>query len=291
MTKLLLIDGNSIICRYFYGLPEKKTPDGLNVNGVFGFARFLSKLLVTEVEKHHLSIVVAFDKASDNFRKEISNTYKKNRNPFPENFFHQMRLCEEICLHFNIPTDYHSNYEADDLIASYCEFYKTKYKSIIVYSNDKDLLQLVNENTYVYNVAKKTLFDMEEVEKIIGITPQQIPEFLAIAGDASDNISGIPGIGPKTAIKLLKQEGSLEAIINSLHNLKKDFTPARDFLKLTELYKNSPIKNMELTYYQLPDDQILHALERFGFLELKHIFRKYLYNEEDQEEDLLFSMS
>ena len=163
--KIFIIDGNSIICRYFYGIPEKKSPDGININGVFGFARFLTSLIREKTfnEILPIKIIVCFDKATNNFRKKIASNYKQNRPPFPQNFFHQMNLCEEMCNTFNIPVDFHENYEADDLVASYCHKFNSPNTHIIVLSNDKDLLQLVSneKNIMVYNVAKKLYFNDE----------------------------------------------------------------------------------------------------------------------------------
>lgn len=267
MQNLLLIDGNSIICRYFFGLPEKKSPDGLNVNGVFGFSKFLFNLIK---EKKNFHIIVCFDKATNNFRKEIYKTYKQNRPPFNENFFQQMRLCEELCNSFNIYTDDNLRYEADDLIATYCKVYKN-YFNIIVYSNDKDLLQLVNEKITIYNVSKKKYFFPETVYEELKIRPNQIAEFLAISGDMSDNISGIFSIGPKTTIKLLNKYDNLENIILANENSKIDFKPAREFLKITKLIENVPIKHENLinnNCYFLPKEKINNYLNRYGFYEL-----------------------
>jgi DNA polymerase-1 len=275
--KLLLLDGNSIICRYFYGIPEKKSPDGLNVNGVFGFTRFLCQYIVNEVinSSYDISIIICFDRAINNFRKEILGTYKQNRPPFPENFFYQMRLCEEICQNFNIHTDSHDRYEADDLIASYCRnFADSDNVEILIMSNDKDLLQLVseNKNIFLFNVAKKKYFNENEVLQTMFLLPKQIPEFLAIAGDASDNISGIFNVGPKTTIKLLHKYGNLEAIINSEEGHKKDFTSARKFLELTKLFENAPIKNCFFQSYDFSDTKIIDCLTRYGFFELLRYF-------------------
>lgn len=267
-TKLILVDGNSVICRYFYGLPEKKSPDGLNINGVYGFIRFLIGFLQKEMYCSSVSIVVLFDKASKNFRKRICSNYKKNRSPFPENFFHQMKICEEFCKTSSIPIDFHEEYEADDLIASYCDFYKNQFEKIIIISNDKDLLQLVDEKTEIYNAAKKQFYTTEEVKRLMQITPTQIPEFLAIAGDSSDNISGISGVGPKTAMKLLQEYGTLHNIINSELGKKKDFTPAVEYLKLTLLCKTSPLRNQILSQYLFSREDIKLYLERYGLLEM-----------------------
>jgi DNA polymerase I len=263
---LFLIDGNSIICRYFYGLPERKSPDGLNINGVFGFSRFLYNFLHQEITKNRpdFSVIICFDKAKNNFRKTILSTYKGNRKPFPENFFQQMRLCEEVCEYFNILIDYNDVYEADDLIATYCKKFKHVVQNIYVLSNDKDLLQLVTSGITVLNVAKKKYFNTNTVKNTMQIFPSQIPDFLAIAGDASDNISGIFSIGPKTTIKLLNEFGSLAEIIKQ----KANFLPALEFLKLTKLIDNTPVKNTTLPIYSFPVEKVISCFKRYGFSEL-----------------------
>lgn len=276
--KLFILDGNSIISRYYYGMPEKKSPDGLNVNGVFGFTRFLCNFLKKEVlndKDCSNSIIVCFDRTRSNFRKEICPNYKKNRSPLPENFFYQMNLCEEVCGYFNIPTDHNNRYEADDLIASYCKNFESLPNiSIKVLSNDKDLLQLVSNIVHVFNVVKKKNFDEIAVLETMQIYPHQVAEFLAICGDASDNISGILNVGPKTTIKLLNKYGTLEDIINSEEGKKRDFTPARVFLQLTKLAQNAPLKNLSLSTYILPTDSIISYLHRYGFLELLNFFEE-----------------
>jgi DNA polymerase-1 len=270
--KIFIIDGNSIICRYFYGIPERKSPDGININGVFGFAKFLMSFFREKLflEVLPIKIIVCFDKARNNFRKEIASNYKQNRSPFPENFFHQMNLCEEMCNYFNIPVDFHDRYEADDLIASYCHRFKKPNTHIVVLSNDKDLLQLVSNknNIIVYNVAKKLYFNEEEVKNTLSVLPHQIPEFLAISGDASDNISGIFKVGPKTAAKLLEKYENLENIIKSQEGIKTDFSMARFFLQLTLLYKEAPLQHSIVKFYHLPYNQIIEYFNRYNFQDL-----------------------
>lgn len=270
--KIFIIDGNSIICRYFFGIPEKKSPDGININGVFGFARFLISLIHEKVFQEILpiKIIVCFDKARNNFRKEIASNYKQNRPIFSPNFFHQMSLCEEMCNSFNIPVDFHDIYEADDLVASYCHKLKSPHRHIIVLSNDKDLLQLVSneKNIMVYNVAKKLYFNEEEVIKAMEVRPCQIPEFLAISGDASDNISGVYKVGPKTTAKLLAKYENLENIINSQEGIKTDFSVARFFLQLTTLHKQAPLKHSIINYYYPPFGEIINYFNRYGFQDL-----------------------
>lgn len=277
-SQIFIIDGNSIICRFFYGMPERKSPDGINVNGLFGFIRFLLIFINENILSSNkpANIIICFDKARNNFRKNILTTYKQNRKTFCENFFHQMRLCEEMCEHFNILVDYHDEYEADDLIATYCEkFSADNKKEITIISNDKDLLQLVSDdkNIKLYNVAKKKYFNEEEVKTLMKIFPYQIPDFLAISGDPSDNISGIFKMGPKGAIKLLTKYKNLENIITFHKDPKFDFTIGRFFLQLTTLHKKVPLRNSQMDFYHLPYNKIINYLERYNFQDLK----KYLY--------------
>jgi DNA polymerase-1 len=277
-SQIFIIDGNSIICRFFYGMPERKSPDGINVNGLFGFIRFLLNFInenILSTEKP-AKIIVCFDKARNNFRKNILPSYKQNRKTPCENFFHQIKLCEEMCEHFNIPVDYHNEYEADDLIATYCEkFSSDDSREIIVISNDKDLLQLVSDdkNIKLYNTAKKQYFNEYHVKNLMNVLPSQIPDLLAITGDASDNISGIFKIGPKTAVKLLEKYKNLENIIIFHKDPKFDFTTGRLFLKLTTLSKDAPLKHTNIDYYNLPYNKVIDYLERYNFKDLE----RYLY--------------
>ncbi|OED45641.1 hypothetical protein AB836_00520 [Rickettsiales bacterium (ex Bugula neritina AB1)] len=273
IQELLLIDGNSIICRYFYGVPSRLTSDSLEVNALYCFTRFLINLIKRNINKY-FSIIVLFDRTSNNFRKEILKSYKQNRPRPSENFFQQINLCEEVCDLLNVAVDYHKVYEADDLIASYKKLFHKHYKNskVTIISTDKDLMQLVEDNVFFLNIFSKKFFNKTDVFEKMGVYPKQIADFLAICGDSSDNIPGIYKIGEKTAAKLLSKYEKLENIINSEEGKKKDFTPAILFKKLTTL-KDDIQLNIEKFYKPNPKkEKFKNFLEQYNFIDLLDIF-------------------
>lgn len=204
--KLLLIDGHNLLFKMYYGIPNSIKRNGIEIKGVIGFISVILKLY-HQLEVY--SIIVVFDsESSTEEKKKIDPSYKGNRVDYSQienNPFTQLKMIQECLNYLKIPNFESSHQEADDYIASLCKKFQDQY-SIIIVSTDKDFLQLVNKTVFVYSYRGKhsILYDEQEVYSKYQVTPKQIPLYLSLIGDQCDNINGIKGVGPKTAIKKIK---------------------------------------------------------------------------------------
>lgn len=216
-NQLLIIDGSSYIFRAFYGVrADLKNQHGLPTNAVFGFKNMMSQLLQEEDPSH---CIMVFDKPGPTFRHEIFKEYKANRDAAPDDLKAQFEPIYQFSNILNIPIVWIDGFEADDVIGSLVRTFSSQIKVTII-SGDKDLTQLVTADVKMHDTMKNEIYTPERVKEKFGVLPALIPEYLAIVGDASDNIPGAAGIGPKTAVKLISQFGSLEGIYNNLDKLK-----------------------------------------------------------------------
>lgn len=218
--KLLLIDGYGFIFRAFYALPSLTTPKGIPIGAIQGFTTMLMHILK---KQQYTAIAVVLDKGSsrDTIRHQLHVDYKANRITPPCELISQFLVMREMLEAFGIPYLEQQGVEADDIIAAYTEQgIKQGYK-VTVASGDKDLLQLVREDlVHIYDPIKKKTLDCRGVFEKMGVHPQQIVDYLALTGDTSDNIPGVPGIGPKTASALLQRYQNLNQIYNNLINIQ-----------------------------------------------------------------------
>ena len=211
-NRLILIDGSAYIFRAYYGLPPMNRPDGIPINAVFGFTNMLVKLIEDYRED---KMIVVFDAARENFRNAIFKDYKANRGETPEELIPQFEIIRECVDAFNIPQIEIEGFEADDIIASYCQLAeKQKIKSIIV-SSDKDLMQLVNKNVTMLDPMKNKSIGIDQVIEKFGLPPEKVIQIQALTGDKVDNIPGAPGIGPKTALQLIEEFGNVQSLIKN----------------------------------------------------------------------------
>ena len=211
-NRLILIDGSAYIFRAYYGLPPMNRPDGIPINAVFGFTNMLVKLIEDYRED---KMIVVFDAARENFRNAIFKDYKSNRGETPEELIPQFEIIRECVDAFNIPQIEIEGFEADDIIASYCQLAeKQKIKSIIV-SSDKDLMQLVNKNVTMLDPMKNKSIGIDQVIEKFGLPPEKVIQIQALTGDKVDNIPGAPGIGPKTALQLIEEFGNVQSLIKN----------------------------------------------------------------------------
>lgn len=210
---LHLIDASLYVFRAWHSLPAEEfhDPDGWPTNAVQGFARFLLELLESERPSH---IAVAFDESlGSNFRHALYPAYKANRDPAPPELKRQFAWCKALCTALGLATLAHANYEADDLIGSAIWTSRNRgFRSVIV-SADKDLSQLLREGDEQVDFGKGLRWGHGGVKSRHGVHAEQIPDYLALAGDAVDNIPGITGIGPKSAAVLLAHFESLDALL------------------------------------------------------------------------------
>ncbi|MGI1691508.1 DNA polymerase I [Thermoanaerobacter uzonensis] len=221
MSKFLVIDGSSLMYRAYYALPMLTTSEGLHTNALYGFTMMLIKLIEEEKPDY---IAIAFDKKAPTFRHKEYQDYKATRQAMPEELAEQVGLLKEIIDGFNIKTLELEGYEADDIIGTISKLAEEKGMEVLVVTGDRDALQLVSDKVKV-KISKKGITQMEEFDKKAvleryEITPQQFIDLKGLMGDKSDNIPGIPNIGEKTAIKLLKEFGSVENLLQNLSQLK-----------------------------------------------------------------------
>src|SRR5690625_3572921 len=218
--KLVLIDGNSILFRAFYALPLLHNDKGVYTNAVYGFTTMLLRILEEEQPTHML---VAFDAGKTTFRHDTYKEYKGGRQKTPPELSEQFPLAREILSAFHIPHYELDMYEADDIIGTLAKQADEQDFEVSVISGDQDLLQLVSKQVTV-NITKKGVSEMENytpeilMEKM-ELTPKQIIELKALMGDSSDNIPGVPGVGIKTATKLLKQYETVAKLYENLDEI------------------------------------------------------------------------
>ncbi len=215
--RLFLIDGNALLYRSYYAIQRLSTSRGFPTNAIYGFLSTLRKLLGQE-KPSYLGIV--FDTGKPTLRHQAFKAYKAHRKPMPEDLISQVPVLKKVIRAMNIPLFEQENYEADDVLGSLArKAGKLRVPSVIV-STDKDLLQLVDAQTMVYNPAKEIYLDEAKVKEVFGVAPSQVIDVLSLWGDPSDNVPGVPGIGEKTSKSLISQFGSLENLLSRLEEIK-----------------------------------------------------------------------
>ncbi|MDH4124045.1 MAG: exodeoxyribonuclease IX [Gammaproteobacteria bacterium] len=210
-----LIDASVYVFRAYYSLPDDMVDkQGNPVNALYGFCRFLGDFM-EQVNPEHVAVL--FDESlSSSFRTDIYPAYKANRDPAPEELKRQFGQCRRFTRALGIMEHGSPHYEADDLIGTLVEWGRSVDRPSTIVTRDKDLAQLLSKQDVFWDFAGKGKIRYEEVRGIFGVHPEQIADFLALAGDAVDNIKGVPGIGKKTATVLLENFGSLDGIYANL---------------------------------------------------------------------------
>ncbi|MBT3925656.1 MAG: DNA polymerase I [Rhodospirillaceae bacterium] len=216
---LVLIDGSGFIFRAFHGLPPMTRPDGTPVNAVLGFTNMLWKIL-RDSEAEYFAVI--FDTARKTFRSDIYPEYKAHRPPPPDELIPQFDLVREATQAFNVPSLEMRGYEADDLIATYTRLAREAGMHVTIVSSDKDLMQLVEDHQVVMlDHFKNREIDAEGVQEKFGVGPERVIDVQALAGDSSDNVPGVPGIGVKTAAQLINEYGDLDALLARAEEIKQ----------------------------------------------------------------------
>ncbi len=213
-----LVDGSGYIFRAFHALPPLTRADGTPVNAVLGFTTMLMKL-ISETDADHIAVI--FDAARASFRNEIYADYKAQRPPPPPELVPQFALIREATRAFNLPSIEMPGYEADDLIATSAKLAKEAGADVTIVSSDKDLMQLVNDRVRMFDPIKNKPIGAAEVEEKFGVGPDKVVEVQALAGDSTDNVPGVPGIGVKTAAELIKTYGDLESLLARAAEIKQ----------------------------------------------------------------------
>ena len=252
-----LIDGSGYIFRAYYALPPlSRKSDGLPTGAVIGFCNMLFKLLEdsksTDNKERPTHFAVIFDSARKNFRNEIYAEYKSNRSDAPDDLIPQFEYIRKSVLAFNLPSIELLNYEADDLIATYSDQIIADGGKVTIVSSDKDLMQLYKKNIRIYDPMKNRFINNDDIEKKFGVPPSRVIDVQALAGDSSDNVPGVPGIGVKTAAELINKYGTLENLLSKAQEIKQNKRretilenkdKARISKKLVTLKKDVPVKN------------------------------------------------
>jgi DNA polymerase-1 len=205
-----LVDGSGYIFRAFHALPPMTRPDGTPVNAVYGFTSMLLKL---REETDADCVVVVFDSARRNFRNEIYADYKAHRPETPEELVPQFALIRDAARALGLPSVEQNGFEADDLIATYARMAAARGAEVTIVSSDKDLMQLVGGTVTMFDPVKARKIGPDEVRERFGVGPDKVVEVQALAGDSTDNVPGVPGIGVKTAAELINQYGDLETLL------------------------------------------------------------------------------
>ncbi len=259
-----LIDGSGYIFRAYYALPPlTRKSDGLPTGAVSGFCSMLFKLLEDSKSKQNLQkpthFAVIFDSARKTFRNEIYSDYKANRSEAPDDLAPQFEYIRKSVLAFNLPSVDLPNYEADDLIATYVNQILKMGAKVTIVSSDKDLMQLYKKGVRIFDPMKSKFITDEDVVKKFGVDASKVIDVQSLAGDSSDNVPGVPGIGVKTAAELINKYGTLENLLKFAHEIKQN--KRRETLlenkdkaliskKLVTLDHNSPV-NRELSEFKL----------------------------------------
>jgi DNA polymerase-1 len=218
MSNLYLIDGHSYLYRAFHALPYLSNSKGLPTNAVYGFTTMLSKLIR---EKQPDFIAVAFDSEKPTHRHETYEAYKAHRPQMPDPLVVQIPYVRRIVDAFRISTLIQDGVEADDLIGTVAKKAEVAGMDVVIVSGDKDMFQLVSTSIQVYDSMREKVYGEKEVRERLGVEPRQVVEVMALMGDAVDNIPGVPGVGEKTAVELIRQFGSIDHLLGNLDAVKK----------------------------------------------------------------------
>lgn len=281
--KLFLIDGSSYLFRAYYAIRHLSNSRGFPTNAIFGFTQMLLKVL-KEYQPNYLAVI--FDSKAPTFRSEVYKEYKANRPSMPDGLVPQIPYVKKIVEGYRIALLERDGYEADDLLGTIAKEMESEVDVVIV-TGDKDILQLVNDHIQVYDTMKEKRFGVKEVIERLGVSPEQVVEVMGLAGDAIDNIPGVPGIGEKTAIQLIKTYGSIENLLFhveeiSQKKLKENLIAYRDLARLSRqlaLIRTDVPVDFQLKDFSLPPPDLKSLKEIFKELEF-HKFLKELAAED-----------
>ena len=275
MKNLFLIDGSGFIFRAFYAIPLLTNSQGIPINAVYGYCNMI--LNIYEKFKPEQMIVV-FDTKKKTFRSDIYKEYKSNRTDPPEELIPQFSIIRDATDALQIPRLEIDGYEADDIIATYTKQAEERGVSVTIISSDKDLMQLVNKNTKMYDSMKDKFIGVKEVKEKFGVEPSKIIDVQALAGDRIDNIPGVSGIGVKTAAELINNFNSLENVLAKVNEIKQpkrrqilidEKDKALISKKLVTLKCNVDIKKYDLNLFQgINQKTALKFFQKHGFKNL-----------------------
>jgi DNA polymerase-1 len=277
LRQITLVDGSGYIFRAFHALPMMTRPDGVPVNAVFGFTTMLMKLL-TDFAADHLAVI--FDAGRRTFRNEIYPDYKAHRPEPPPELIPQFALIRDAVRAFNLPSVELAGFEADDVIATYARQAVAAGAAVTIVSSDKDLMQLVGGPVNMFDPLKNRPITEAEVFEKFAVPPGKVTDVQALAGDATDNVPGVPGIGLKTAAQLIAEYGDLDTLLARAAEIKQPkrreallehAEAARISRQLVKLRDDVPVdQSLDSFTRRLPDrDSVVAFLDQQGFRSIK----------------------
>jgi DNA polymerase-1 len=273
--RIFLVDGQAYIYRAFYAVRELQTSKGFPTNAIFGFVSMLQRLLQDQQPAH---LAVVFDAKGKTFRNDLYTAYKANRLAMPETLRPQIPRIKEVVRAYHIPVLELEGYEADDIIATLADHWEKQGAEVVIVSGDKDLMQLVSDHVTMLDTMKGEHIGLAEVQAKFGVDPARVVDVQGLMGDATDNIPGIPGVGEKTAIKLINEWHDLDNLLRHAdeipgklgEKIRANIDLARVSKTLATLHCDVPI-HVELSDLasEEPDKQKLTALfQEFEFRRL-----------------------
>jgi DNA polymerase-1 len=288
--KLYLIDGNSLLYRSYYAIQRLSTSKGFPTNAVFGFISMLKKIIEKEKPGY---LGIAFDAKGPTIRHKAFKDYKAHRKPMPEDLVVQIPVVKKIVKAFNIPFFEYENYEADDVLGSLAKQASSQNVLSVIVTNDKDIFQLVDKSTIVYNPVKEIVLDERKVKEQFGVAPSQVVDVLALWGDATDNIPGVPGIGEKTSKALISQFGTLDKLLKNLGEIEKTALQEKirqnlDQLKLSRqlvtIEKGLDVK-FNLEEFSVSEPNYKELIPIFQELEFSSLLAEYMKKPKSSEKN------
>ena len=233
MKTLHLLDGSSFIYRSYFALPPLTSKDGFPTGAVYGFLRALLSIIKSERPQY---MAVAFDLPAPSKREKVYKEYKAGRPSMPDPLKVQIPVIKKLTRLLGVPIVEREGYEADDLIAGLTKKFSEECFRVKIYTPDKDMLQLVSDKVTVVNPITWEVYSRDKVVEKFGVPPEKVPDFLALVGDKVDNIRGVKGVGPKTAVKLIERFGGVEGIL-------------KDWERFKAKYPQANKEELELSYY------------------------------------------
>ncbi|MBF0483721.1 MAG: DNA polymerase I [Candidatus Omnitrophica bacterium] len=284
--KVYLIDGHALCYRSFYAIAELATSSGQATNAVFGFVNILNKIL-KDFKPEYMAI--CFDSKKKTLRKELFADYKIQRPPMPEKLIEQIPVIKKVVAAFNIPSFELAGFEADDIIATLAKEASQQNVETVIVSDDKDMFQLVDDKVKVFSPRREVMFSREEVKEKMGIYPEAIADYIGFAGDSSDNIPGVNGVGKVTAVNLLTQFGSLDGVYSSITEVKSDKLREKLLAQkdMAELSRKLAVLNTEVPFHfdmsnmkvEPPNKSELYSI--FKELEFKKFAESFAVGEDE----------
>ncbi len=287
--KIFLIDGSAFLYRAFHAIRSLNTSQGHPTNATFGFTRILLKLLKDNAPEY---AVVMFDVKGPTFRHKLYDQYKANRPPMPEELAIQIPDIKRMISALNIPIVEKPGFEADDLVGTYARIAQENDFDVVMVTGDKDFIQLITDRCTLWDPMKDTVTNSQKVKDDMGIEPKQFIDILGLAGDSADNIPGVAGVGPKTAIKLISEFGSIDNIYDNLDSLKKkkklhkNLSSSKEIVQLSRklaTIDTDVIVQKEVASFKLEAFNTKKAFELFQELEFKALAAEFAQSADKSE--------